>query len=189
MDFAPFGIELFQGIGSYTISNGIVSRTKSLSPGTYTFLIIDYISDGICCSYGNGSYDVSLNGSSVGGGSSFRNFATVTFTVPGAPNVATDPPNVSASVVVVHGDAALATGWILVGAMGTILVQEADTVATNGERVSVSALVSPGIYYFIIVNYSAYGLCCGGSYTVSIGTATTSGSTFTTHQSAVLTMR
>ena len=42
----------------------------------YDFIIYDTYGDGICCSYGNGSYSISYNGSVVASGGSFSNSET-----------------------------------------------------------------------------------------------------------------
>jgi hypothetical protein len=86
-------------------TNSTVTQEVCLPTGDYTFLIID--SDGICCSYGEGSYSLSSvkkNGSreviKVGG--EFSAFESVTFslpyvsvaspTPPSAPTATTPPP-------------------------------------------------------------------------------------------------
>ena len=46
------------------------------STDCYDFIIYDTYGDGICCSYGNGSYSVTYNGSLVASGGSFSNSET-----------------------------------------------------------------------------------------------------------------
>ena len=55
----------YQGLDSF-------SKTWCLANGNYNFIIYDYYSDGICCTYGNGSYSVTLgDGTVVASGGSF----------------------------------------------------------------------------------------------------------------------
>ena len=50
-----------------------------LSPGNYTFTIFDSYGDGICCQYGNGSYEIQANNSTLVSGSSFNSQKSHTF--------------------------------------------------------------------------------------------------------------
>ncbi|MFK5947508.1 MAG: endonuclease, partial [Methylococcales bacterium] len=52
-----------------------------LADGVYTFTINDAYGDGICCSFGNGSYDLSEAGSSLVSGASFTSSESKTFTL------------------------------------------------------------------------------------------------------------
>ncbi|NHN26949.1 T9SS type A sorting domain-containing protein [Flavobacterium jejuense] len=55
--------------------------TKCLAAGCYTFKINDSYGDGICCSYGNGSYSVTSNGSTLASGGSFGSSESTNFCV------------------------------------------------------------------------------------------------------------
>ncbi|PKI17613.1 HNH endonuclease signature motif containing protein [Colwellia sp. 12G3] len=52
-----------------------------LADGDYSFTINDSYGDGICCNFGNGSYDLSLAGTALISGSSFASTETKTFTL------------------------------------------------------------------------------------------------------------
>lgn len=70
---------------SYSTANPdgstVVETISGLSDGDYTFTITDSFGDGICCSYGNGSYTLeSANGEIVSGGS-FTNSESTDFCV------------------------------------------------------------------------------------------------------------
>ncbi len=52
-----------------------------LQAGDYTFSIFDSYGDGICCSYGSGSYSLSMNGTTVFSGGSFTTVQSHQFTV------------------------------------------------------------------------------------------------------------
>lgn len=60
-----------------------VSITQCLADGCYDFTINDAYGDGICCSYGNGSYNVSDAGGSLASGGSFTSSETTNFCVGG----------------------------------------------------------------------------------------------------------
>lgn len=60
-----------------------VNVTECLNGGTYTFRINDSFGDGICCSYGNGSYSLISDGTTLASGSQFGSFEETTFTIGG----------------------------------------------------------------------------------------------------------
>ena len=51
-----------QDAGAFTEENGTSVITVRISPGPYTFSISDSFGDGACCSYGQGSIEISSNG-------------------------------------------------------------------------------------------------------------------------------
>jgi len=53
--------------------------TECVSPGEYTFTMIDSYGDGICCNYGAGSYTIYHGGKEVASGGEFGTSATHTF--------------------------------------------------------------------------------------------------------------
>ncbi len=59
--------------GTYTNANSTISVPVCLPNGCYNFNIYDAFGDGICCLYGNGSYSVIINGTSVASGGAFAN--------------------------------------------------------------------------------------------------------------------
>lgn len=67
--------------GSGYADNTSYQETFCLADGDYSFTINDSYGDGICCAYGNGSYDISIAGTSVASGGSFTSTETKTFTV------------------------------------------------------------------------------------------------------------
>ncbi|MFQ6610082.1 MAG: hypothetical protein ACE5D7_04705, partial [Fidelibacterota bacterium] len=54
-----------------------------LTPGTYNFTIYDYWGDGICCSYGEGYYELWVDGALIGTGGDFGAEAVHSFTIGG----------------------------------------------------------------------------------------------------------
>ncbi|WP_109302717.1 reprolysin-like metallopeptidase [Aquimarina sp. AU474] len=61
-----------------------LTLTECLDPGTYTFTLNDSYGDGMCCAYGNGSYSLSSQGTTIASGGQFGSSETTTFTVTGA---------------------------------------------------------------------------------------------------------
>ena len=55
----------------YSLAGTSHSNIYCLSPAEYTFLITDSYGDGICCSYGSGSYSVKYEGGIVASGGAF----------------------------------------------------------------------------------------------------------------------
>ena len=55
--------------------------TECLEAGTYTFTINDSYGDGLCCGYGNGSYTLTSEGTSIASGGSFGSSESTTFTI------------------------------------------------------------------------------------------------------------
>lgn len=64
--------------GPYTDASVTYDESFSVnSADCYTFTIYDAYGDGICCTYGNGSYTVEYNGTVVGSGGSFNSEESV----------------------------------------------------------------------------------------------------------------
>ena len=74
--------------GSYSTSNAdgsTVTEDLCLPDGCYTFTINDAYGDGICCSYGNGSYSVTGSTGSLASGGSFSSSEATEFCLGGNP--------------------------------------------------------------------------------------------------------
>ena len=74
------GVILYSG-GPYSAVGGTVTVPLCLPNACYTFNIFDSYGDGICCAYGNGSYNVVVNGSSVASGGQFTTSQTKSFCI------------------------------------------------------------------------------------------------------------
>ncbi|SNT36744.1 Por secretion system C-terminal sorting domain-containing protein [Ekhidna lutea] len=61
-----------------------VTENISLAAGCYDFVINDSYGDGICCSYGNGSYSLTDGGTTLASGGAFGSSETTNFCVGGA---------------------------------------------------------------------------------------------------------
>lgn len=67
--------------GNNLSNNSTNNETFCLEDGNYSFTISDSYGDGICCSFGNGSYALSSEGNNLGSGGSFGSSETVNFTI------------------------------------------------------------------------------------------------------------
>jgi len=79
------GAEVASG-GGYTSPNTNYVENQCINSESYTFTIEDSYGDGMCCNYGSGSYEVSVNGVLAGSGGSFNaSESTVIDTCPPGP--------------------------------------------------------------------------------------------------------
>ena len=72
---------IVQSISAGDLTNANTTYSWSFCPpvtSCYSFVINDTYGDGICCSYGNGSYSVTYNGTIVASGGSFTSSETTT---------------------------------------------------------------------------------------------------------------
>ncbi|MBK9734066.1 MAG: Ig-like domain-containing protein [Saprospiraceae bacterium] len=74
------GAIIYSG-GPYASGNPSNESLICLSAGCYTFTIYDAYGDGICCAYGNGSYNVTVNGINVATGGTFGSSSIHNFCV------------------------------------------------------------------------------------------------------------
>lgn len=78
-----------------------INLSFTLAAGDYTFTINDTYGDGICCSYGNGSYTLSSGTTTIATGGSFGSSASTAFCVNGGgggdTQAPTTPTNLTAS--------------------------------------------------------------------------------------------
>ncbi|MEJ2045534.1 MAG: endonuclease [Reinekea sp.] len=69
--------------GSGYSSNQSYSIDLCLNNGNYTFTIYDSYDDGICCSYGNGNYNLTSGGQTLASGGNFRSSESTSFSLNG----------------------------------------------------------------------------------------------------------
>lgn len=67
--------------GTWADGDTVFSTNFCLAPGTYTFTITDAYGDGICCSWGNGSYSLTVGGAVLASGGQFGASESTTFTL------------------------------------------------------------------------------------------------------------
>lgn len=140
-----------------------------LEDGCYDFIINDAYGDGICCSYGNGSYTVTANGSTIASGASFGISESTNFCLDEYPEVytynndgwsPTDPNSVSTSndnIIVSAGEAVISMDTdinaITVEAGAALTVNSGVTLSAN-----ITTLKSTSqLYSSLIVNGTVEG--------------------------------
>ena len=74
------GVTIASGNG-YSNANSTVTEVFDLPSGCYDFQITDSYGDGICCSYGNGSYALTSNGATLASGGAYGAGETKNFCV------------------------------------------------------------------------------------------------------------
>jgi PKD repeat protein len=67
--------------GPYSAVGATVTETFCLTGGNYTFAIYDSFGDGLCCTYGSGSYELSAGTTIYASGESFENLESTSFTL------------------------------------------------------------------------------------------------------------
>ena len=88
------------GFFGFFDNNQTFNFNWDLGVGSHVFIIMDSFSDGICCSFGNGSYSLSVDGNQVGGGGMFASFEVTDFDIDDDP---VDVPEPGDSCVVCIG--------------------------------------------------------------------------------------
>jgi hypothetical protein len=85
--------EYIDGIvqGDLQWTNTETTWDVELQPGDYVFTIYDAYSDGICCGYGNGEYNLYLDGSLIASGGEFGASESVPFSSGGSAWLSIDP--------------------------------------------------------------------------------------------------
>lgn len=184
----PMGLVVSRTPGVYTTPGDFVQETAALEDGgIYSFIIFDVSSDGLCCIYGSGFYQVIIgNTLQVSGNGQFRSGRDHTF-------VASDG-DFPSSAPVIAGDLFLElqisfdlypedVGWIL--RTGNIFSDSTDgqviayrpsgsynaTLAFTLTTETIS-IPSAGNYTFMLLDPTADGLCCNygdGFYSLYLG--------------------
>ncbi|MBK12527.1 MAG: hypothetical protein CL849_03240 [Crocinitomicaceae bacterium] len=70
--------------GPYSEAGGTVIENFCIGDGCYTFNIYDSFGDGICCGWGSGSYDLTIDGVSMASGGDFGDGESISFCAGGA---------------------------------------------------------------------------------------------------------
>lgn len=161
--------------GSYTVAGATVGGTACLPDGCYTFTILDSYNDGICCSYGNGSYSVTdASGGVLAAGGSFTSSQATQFC---QPNCGT-PTGLGASAITTSS---ATLGWSAAGGASSYNVRRRavgtsawTTSSTSATSTSVSGLTAATQYEFQVQSV------CGstsGAYSASATFTTASNPT------------
>jgi trypsin len=148
---------------SYTTVSGTVLQTVYLAAGDYTFRMTDRFGDGICCSEGNGEFQISVNGSTVVTGGQFNNAVTETVVVPGGGGSALR----EFFVDITYDNFPTETSWAIVLPLATtsdITIIVGFGTSSGGEpggSYTVSADLVPGeTYDLVLLDSVGDGICC-----------------------------
>lgn len=176
--------------GNVVLKNGTLAASststeeKCLAAGCYTFEIKDTYGDGICCTYGNGSYKVYVGDKVVASGSQFTSSESKEVCVQssGADTQApTAPSNLSASEL---QQTSVKLSWAAstdnVGVTGYDVYQNGSKIGSvNGSTLtaSVTGLTPSTAYKYIVKAKDAAGNVSGGSNELSITTASNASAT------------
>lgn len=166
---------------SYSTSNAdgsTVTKTfSSLSVDDYTFTITDAYGDGICCSYGSGSYTLSSDAGVIVSGGSFGSSEATAFCVEGGSTADTQAPsaptslsasNVSQTTVDLSWNASTDN----VGVTGYDVYQGSSILGTvTGTSAQITGLTASTAYSFRVRAKDAAGNISGYSNTVNVTTA------------------
>lgn len=164
--------------GSGYANNTTYTENFDFGAGSYVFTINDSYGDGICCSYGNGSYTITDgSGSTIASGGQFTTTDAASWCLEGGAadtQAPTAPSSVSASGIT---SSAANISWNA----------SSDNVGVTGYDVSVNG---SAVGTTTATSYTLSGLSAGTSYSVSVvakdaaGNTSAAGSTSFTTQSS-----
>jgi trypsin len=160
-----------QGEDSYDNQGGTVLQIVYLADGKYTFRMTDFYGDGICCTEGNGEFQISANGNKAVTGGDFSDAVTETFIVTapvGSPEPPTSGGGGSATreffVDVLYDDYPEETKWLLVRQSDNAVIvrYNFDSVTEPNTFLTVPVDLDPSETYVLRLRDSVGdGFCCG----------------------------
>lgn len=138
-----------------------INQAIELADGCYDFIISDAFGDGICCSYGNGSYSLTSGGTTLASGGSFGSSETTNFCVGGgaramARSVTTEGtapagfsvfPNPANDKITIYSGKMESPSYVIINTAGR--VWQKGTLTGNQSEINVSELKSG--FYFVRV--------------------------------------
>ncbi len=167
------GQVVYSGSG-YANGATSISETFCLADGCYDFVISDSYGDGICCSYGNGSYALVDGSTTLASGASFTSSQTKQICVSSSSchdvNLALNFDNYASE-----------TSWAIKNTSGTT-VESGSGYANGASNIAKTFCLPTGCYTFEINDSYGDGICCSygnGSYSVTNnGSTLASGASF-----------
>jgi len=169
---------------SYSSSNpdgSTVTRTFSnLAVDDYTFTITDAYGDGICCSYGNGSYTLSSDAGVIFSGGNFGSSQTTAFCIEAGSGGDTQAPSNPTGLVASNITQTTATlSWNAstdnVGVTGYDVFQGSTNIGSvTGTSANITGLAASTAYSFKVRAHDAAGNNSGFSNTVNFTTQSNS---------------
>ncbi len=147
---------------NYRSAGILINKEFDLPKGCYDFEIKDSYGDGICCAYGNGSYELSADGKVLASGGSFRASETKKVCVGGD----TPPKPTMVTLAMVMDNYPEEISWTLQDGSGKAYGTGKD-YSNRGQSVEKVFELPSGCYRFIIKDVYGDGMCCrygNGSY-------------------------
>lgn len=167
---------------SYSTANpdgSTVNETfTGLAPDDYTFTITDAYGDGICCSYGNGSYSLSSSSGVFASGGSFGSSESKVFCIEAAGGGDTEAPSVPTGVA--HSNVTSNSATVTwnastdnVGVTGYEIFNGTTSIGTTtGTSANITGLSASTQYTINIQAYDAAGnQSASGSTTFTTGSS------------------
>ncbi|TXF90758.1 S8 family serine peptidase [Neolewinella aurantiaca] len=146
----------------------------------YTFTILDAYGDGICCSYGSGSYTLSQGSTVLASGGSFGSSEATDFCIGGSP-ADTAPPSTPTGVSVSNeAETSVLLSWNAssdnVGVTGyNIFVDGASAGSVSGTSATINGLTACTTYSFSVSAFDAAGNTSGTGSATGTTTGCSSG--------------
>ncbi|UGU15595.1 M12 family metallo-peptidase [Sinomicrobium kalidii] len=160
-----------------------------LADGCYSFVIKDVYGDGMCCSYGNGSYTLTdiETGDTLASGGSFTEEEATDFCI----GTTTPPPGASdVELSLTFDNYPEETSWEILDESSSVVAQGGTyDDEPDGSTLAVSQSLADGCYTFVIRDSYGDGICCSygnGSYSLTnteTGEVLASGSSFNASES------
>lgn len=148
----------------------------NLTDGDYTFTIQDAYGDGICCSYGSGSYSLSSGSTTVVSGGSFSSSESTSFCVSSGPDTEdpTAPSGLTASgITETTVDLSWSSATDNVGVTGYKIYRGSTNIGTvTGTSTTATGLTAGNTYSFHVTAIDAASNESGSSNTVNVTTLT-----------------
>ena len=179
------GIGWYISAGDLTLANTTYIYSYCV-PDTncYSFKIFDIYGDGICCSYGNGSYQLTYGGNVMVSGGAFT-YSETTFNIGTCSGLSLVCPanEIELVISITTDDYPEETSWQLVDQNGGgWYINTADLSLPNTTYTWSLCVSDTNCYDFIIYDSFGDGICCswgGGAYDVSYsGNTVVSGGSF-----------
>ncbi len=170
--------------GSYSTANPdgstVTESINGLADGDYTFTINDAYGDGICCSYGSGSYSLTSGGNTIASGGSFGSSESTNFCIEapsgGGGGADTEAPSTPLNLTASNTTETQTTlSWNAssdnVGVTGYNVYSGGSLLgSTTGTGGTVTGLSAGNTYSYYVTALDAAGNESGASNTVTVTT-------------------
>ena len=138
--------------GTYE-NNKDYTETECIAENEFFFTIYDDASDGMCCNYDNGSYELSVEYVVVRIGAEFAAFESTTFPECSGPQV---------TLELITDEYGAETSWDIKDSQGNILLGiGTQTYGDNETYTETFCLPFAGPFDFTISDSEGDGICCG----------------------------